>query len=88
MLYTSRSEAVDAVESQARDVARSLGMELELAYAGRGLHVCAFELQTGIELTDLPRMKTPGYWESWEMTLAGLQELMEEFSGVSMHGGV
>ncbi len=67
------------IASYAWDLGLELGMELEAEYFANGMLIEAFEIQTGIQLSDLPRMTEDGVWVSWEDTLKGLGEFKNEF---------
>jgi len=55
-----------------RRYARLHGLKLELEPNSGALSIIAKEIQTGVQLTDLPGMGETGCWQSWPDCLAGL----------------
>ena len=55
-----------------RRYARQLGYRLELEPKSGEIAIAAYEIQTGVRVTDLPGMEKKGFWRSWSASKAGL----------------
>ena len=65
----------DTNPATVRGQARVLGLRLELERLDGNLTIVAYEIQTGVRITDLPGMNASGHWRSWEESFKGLKEL-------------
>lgn len=57
---------------------RTLGLELVPETVAGNIVIGAFEIQTGIPLSDLPEMVN-GYWSTWEGCCVGLDHFGSDF---------
>ncbi len=58
---------------------RTLGLDLMQVSVAGNILIGAFEVQTGIQLDDLPEMAS-GYWSSWERCDLGLRHIASDFA--------
>ena len=58
---------------------RTLGLDLIRVPVAENILIGAFEIQTGIQLDDLPQMVN-GYWSSWERCGLGLRDFASDFA--------
>ena len=69
----------DMLLIKSREHARMLGLDLAPVSVADSIYIGAFEIQTGIQLSDLPAM-VDGFWPSWEECCVGLQHLKSDFT--------
>ena len=69
---------IEKTAALVRRYARQLGVRLELESKAGSLAIIANEIQTGVQLTDLPGMSEAGCWESWTDCLSGLRVSREQ----------
>jgi len=62
-----------------RQYARTLGLDVVPVPIAGNLEIGAFEIQTGIQLSDLPEMVN-GHWSSWESCSVGLHHVESDFA--------
>lgn len=58
--------------------ARMLGLDLVSVSGAETPLIGAFEMQTGMQLSDLPEMVN-GFWSSWERCSVGLHRFESDF---------